>query len=225
MRILVVEDNKKVAGFIVKGLREESYAVDHAADGNEARTMALHTEYDAIILDLMLPGISGMEVLRSMRIAGIRAPVLILTARSSIGDKVEGLDAGADDYLTKPFSFDELLARLRALLRRGTDAVDNTLKLEDLSVDCVTREVCRGKDRVDLTAKEFALLVFLLRNEGRIMTRTSIIDHVWDMQYDSETNIVDVLVRYLRRKIDDDHPRKLIHTVRGVGYVMKSDEA
>jgi len=223
VRILIVEDNKKVAQFIVKGLREESYAVDHASDGAEGMELALTVEYDAIILDVMLPGMTGIEIVQALRREKILTPVLILTVKSRVDDKVAGLDSGADDYLTKPFSFDELLARLRALLRRNTSVADCKLELADLVVDCSKRLVSRDSKIIDLTPKEYALLVFLLRNQGRIMTRTSIIDHVWDMQYDSGTNIVDVLIRYLRRKLEDGYDLKLIHTIRGVGYVMKTD--
>lgn len=221
MRILVAEDNRKVAGFLVKGLEEESYAVDLVTDGKDAISALLHGQYDAVLLDIMLPTMNGIEVLKTARKSGVKTPVLVLTARDRIEQKVEGLDAGADDYLTKPFAFDELLARLRALLRRDNGKAENALQLADLSLDCVTREVRRGNSRINLTAKEYALLLFLMRNAGRIMTRTAIVDHVWDMQFDSESNIVDVLIRYLRRKIDDDHDVKLIHTVRSVGYVMK----
>jgi len=222
MRILVVEDNEKVAGFIVKGLREESYSVDHSLSGVEGLDLAGTVDYDAAILDVMLPDINGLAVLKEMRKLHIATPVLILTAKDSVSDKVDGLDAGADDYLTKPFAFDELLARVRALLRRGSQSSgDTTLRLADLAVDLATRVVTRGETSIDLTRKEFALLSFLLRNAGRVMTRSTILDHVWDIQYDSGTNIVDVLIRYLRRKIDDDYAPKLIQTVRGVGYVMK----
>ena len=221
MRILVAEDNRKVANFIVKGLREESYAVDLQADGKEAEYMAMTTDYDAVILDLMLPSKSGIDILKALRKAGNTTPVLVLTAKSKTSDKITGLDAGADDYLTKPFAFDELLARIRALLRRGSESSSYTLEAGDLVVDCASRAVTRGGAVIDLTQKEYALLLFLLQNKEHVMTRTSIIDHVWDMQYDSETNVVDVLIRYLRRKIDDDYEPKLIHTVRGVGYVLK----
>ncbi|MDA0323124.1 MAG: heavy metal response regulator transcription factor [Verrucomicrobia bacterium] len=221
MRVLVVEDHRRVANFIVKGLREESYAVDLADNGQDGFTMAKTTEYDCVILDLMLPGMSGLEVLRQLREKGVQTPVIVLTARDAVADKIAGLDSGADDYLTKPFAFDELLARMRALMRRRMAVLDVKLQIEDLSVDIVTREVRRGDTLIDLTPKEFALLEYLLRNKDRIMTRTSIIEHVWDMHYDSETNVVDVLIRYLRRKIDDDFSPKLIHTVRGVGYVLK----
>lgn len=221
MRVLVVEDNRKVAAFIVKGLQEEAWAVDHAMNGEDALRLVAHNDYDVVVLDLMLPGISGLQVLQSVRKSKKSLPVLILTAMDSVSDKVKGLDAGADDYLTKPFSFEELLARLRALLRRGSAQESNRLSLDDLVVDLLSREVRRGERRIVLTAKEYALLIFLLRNAGRVMSRTAIVGNVWDMQYDSETNVVDVLIRYLRRKIDDDSRVKLIHSVRGAGYVMK----
>ncbi len=222
MRILVVEDEKKVAAFIKRGLEQESYAVDIAHDGKEGELYAETNEYDVIILDIMLPGKSGLEVLKGLKEKGIKAPVLLLTARDSVEDKVEGLNLGADDYLTKPFAFEELLARLRALMRRGTYTTP-VLKFADLSLDPVTRKARRGDKEVELTVKEYALLEYLLRNPNRVLSRTVIAEHVWDQTFDSETNVVDVYINHLRNKLDKDFPKKLIHTVRGVGYVLKED--
>lgn len=223
MRVLVVEDHVSVANFIIKGLREERYAVDHARNGNEALELALVGEYDVMVLDLMLPGLSGMEVAQRLREHGETLPILMLTARDSVNDKVDGLDAGADDYLTKPFAFAELLARLRALLRRQSTFIDNVLTIADLRLDPTTHEVERAGARLELTTKEYALLEYLLRNKNRVVSRTAIIEHVWDMHFDSDTNIVDVYIRYLRRKVDEPFDGKLIHTVRGVGYVLREE--
>ena len=223
MRILVVEDHEKIASFIVKGLKEERYAVDSALDGDKGLSMALTDEYDLIILDIMLPGKSGYQVIEVLRDNKVKAPVLMLTAKDQIKDKVHGLDLGADDYLTKPFAFEELLARIRALLRRGEMITENRLTIADLVLDPVSHEVFRGETKIDLTVKEYGLLEYLLRNKGRIVTRTTIIEHVWDIHFDSDTNLVDVYIRYLRKKIDDDFEPKLIHTVRGVGYTLKEE--
>jgi heavy metal response regulator len=223
MRILVVEDERKVASFIRRGLTEEAHAVDVARDGEEALALAEAAPYDCIILDVMLPKRDGLSVLRALRARGRRTPVLLLTARDALEDKVGGLDSGADDYLTKPFAFEELLARVRALLRRGTPEGAGRLRVADLSLDPATRRVERGGQRIDLTAKEYALLEYLLRNRGRAVSRTMIAEHVWDLSFDSETNVIDVYVTYLRKKIDAGHAPKLIHTVRGVGYLL--DEA
>jgi len=221
VRILVVEDHEKVAQFIVKGLREERFAVDHAATGTDGLSMASVGEYDAIILDVLLPGRNGYDVVAELRSRGIATPVLMLTAKVQVEDRVRGLDAGADDYLTKPFAFAELLARVRALIRRRERDVPSPLTVADLSLDPVSHEVRRGDARVDLTSREYAVLEFLMRNRGRVVTRTSMIEHVWDMHFDSDTNLVDVYIRHLRAKLDDPFPLKLIHTVRGVGYVIK----
>ena len=221
MRILVVEDQAKVASFIVKGLKEERYAVDLAETGAAGLELAQLNPYDLIVLDVMLPEMNGYQVCEALRQKHIKTPIMMLTARDSVADKVRGLDAGADDYLTKPFSFDEFLARLRALLRRGQHLVEPKLSAADLQLDPVSHEVTRAGKRLELTAKEYGLLEFLLRNKNRIVTRTSIIEHVWDIHFDSDTNLVDVYIRYLRRKLDDDHEVKLIHTVRGVGYVIR----
>jgi heavy metal response regulator len=221
MRILVVEDQPAVASFIIKGLKEESYAVDHAPNGNDALDLAGLGEYDLIVLDVLLPGKSGIEVTKQLRGRGNSTPILMLTAMDAIADRVRGLDSGADDYLTKPFSFEEFLARVRALLRRGDRQVLSKLQLADLVMDPGRHEVTRAGRRIELTAKEYALLEYLLRNKGRILSRTSIIEHVWDLHFDSDTNVVDVYIRYLRKKVDEEHALKLIHTVRGVGYVLR----
>ncbi|MBI3084770.1 MAG: response regulator transcription factor [candidate division NC10 bacterium] len=223
MRILVVEDDRKVAGFIRKGLTEEGYAVDVASDGETGLAMGLDRLHDVIVLDVMLPGMPGFQVVRELRQAKVTTPVLLLTARDAVEDKVQGLDAGADDYLTKPFAFAELLARIRALLRRGTAARAPLLQVADLTLDPATRTVTRGREAISLTNREFALLEYLMRNAGRVLTRTMIAEHVWDYSFDSGTNVIDVYVNYLRKKIDAGRERKLIHTVRGVGYVLKAD--
>lgn len=223
MRILVVEDEKKVAAFIKRGLEQESYAVDVVEDGVEGQNFAEMNDYDAIILDIMLPGKNGLEVLKDLKASGVNSPVLLLTARDSVEDRVKGLNVGADDYLTKPFAFEELLARLRVLMRRGGYG-SPVLKFADLSLDPATRKARRGGIEVELTVKEYALLEYLLRNPNRVLTRTLIAEHVWDQSFDSETNVVDVYINHLRSKIDKDFPQKLIHTVRGVGYVLKTEE-
>jgi heavy metal response regulator len=223
MRILVIEDEKKVAAFIKRGLEQESYAVDTVYDGIDGQHYAEVNEYDAIILDIMLPGKSGMEVLKDIKAAGVTAPVLLLTARDTVEDRVKGLDLGADDYLTKPFAFEELLARLRVLLRRGAYGAP-MLQFGDLSLDPATRKAKRGDTEVELTVKEYALLEYLLRNPDRVLTRTLIAEHVWDQSFDNETNVVDVYINHLRSKVDKDPAKRLIHTVRGVGYVLKDGE-
>jgi len=223
MRLLVVEDEKKVANFIRKGLEEEGYAVDVALDGEVGLEMATDRVHDLIILDIQLPRLSGMELLRSLRAKRIATPVLLLTVRAAIEDKVLGLDAGADDYLTKPFSFRELVARVRALLRRRTGSSQTELRVADLTLDPVRHTVSRGSEKIELTAKEFALLDYFMRNPDRVLTRTMIAEHVWDYDFDSMTNVIDVYVNYLRRKIDSDREPKLIHTVRGVGYMLKTE--
>ena len=221
MRILVVEDEKKVAGFIKQGLEEEGYAIDVASDGREGLLMALDGVHDLIILDINLPKLDGLSVLREFRHRQGKTPVLLLTVRAAIEDKVLGLDTGADDYLTKPFSFQELLARIRALLRRRVEAGPPRLQVADLSLDPARRLVSRGTDRIDLSSKEFALLDYFMRNPGRVLTRTMIAEHVWDYDFDPMSNIIDVYVNYLRKKIDTGREPKLIHTVRGVGYVLQ----
>ncbi|MEE4114439.1 MAG: heavy metal response regulator transcription factor, partial [Desulfobacteraceae bacterium] len=218
---LLVEDEKKVASFIKKGLEEEGHAVDLADDGEAGLLMGLDDVHDLIILDINLPKKDGIEVLRTLRRKKKSTPVLLLTIRAAIEDKVIGLDTGADDYLTKPFAFQELLARVRALLRRRADAELPVLKVADLTLDPASRLVTRGKKTIELTAKEFSLLDYFMRNQGRVLTRTMISEHVWDYNFDTETNVIDVYVNYLRKKIDTGHDPKLIHTVRGAGYVLK----
>jgi heavy metal response regulator len=221
VRILVVEDERKVASFIKKGLEEEGYAVDVAADGEEGLAMALTRVHDLIILDVRLPKMDGLRVLQALRRDGMTAPVLLLTVRATIEDKVLGLDAGADDYLTKPFAFQELVARVRALLRRRMEAEPTVLRIGDLTLDPARRTVTRGGDKIDLTPREFALLDYFMRNPGRVLTRTMIAEHVWDYSFDTSTNVIDVYVNYLRKKVDAGREPKLLHTMRGVGYVLK----
>ena len=221
MRLLVVEDEKKVASFIKKGLEEEGYAVDLVSDGKTGLIMGLDGVHDLIILDVNLPRMDGLSVLQELRRKKITTPILLLTVRAAIEDKVLGLDTGADDYLTKPFAFQELLARVRALLRRRADAESPLLQVADLTLDPATRLVSRGDQKIELTAKEFALLSYFMRNPGRVLTRTMIAEHVWDYDFDPMTNVIDVYVNYLRKKIEAGGEEKLIHTVRGVGYVMK----
>jgi heavy metal response regulator len=225
MHVLVIEDEKKVASFIQRGLEAEHYSVDVAHDGESGLSRLFDEDYDLLILDVMLPKRDGLAVLREIRSRGVHIPVLLLTARDTLADKVEGLDQGADDYLTKPFAFEELLARVRALLRRGTQTQATTLTLADLSLDPVTRQVTRAGKKIDLTAKEFALLEFFLRNPGRVLSRAVIAQHVWGVDFDTFTNVIDVYVKYLRKKIDADLEPKLIHTVRGAGYVLKEAES
>jgi DNA-binding response OmpR family regulator len=225
VRILVVEDDRKVASFIRQGLHEEGHAVEVAKDGVEALELVLSDpDYDLVVLDVMLPGRDGFAVLKTLRGEKIAAPVLMLTARESVADRVAGLDLGADDYLTKPFAFDELLARVRALLRRRGGRHAAALKLDDLTLDPATHRVTRGERRVDLTAREYALLEYFLRNVGRVLTRVMIADHVWGIDFDSESNTIDVYVGYLRKKIERDGERRLLQTIRGAGYVMQLDE-
>ena len=223
MRILLVEDDRKVASFIRKGLTEEGYAVDLAYDGDTGLLMGLDRLHDVIVLDVMLPRKPGFQVLRELRQAKVATPVLLLTARDAVEDKVQGLDAGADDYLTKPFAFAELLARVRALLRRGAAAQAPVLQADDLILEPATRTVKRGGEAIGLTNREFALLEYFLRNPGRVLTRTMIAEHVWDYSFDAGTNVIDVYVNYLRKKIDAGREPKLIHTVRGVGYVLRAE--
>ena len=224
MRILLVEDDSGVAGFIVKGLTEERYAVDQSADGEEGYVMANAIDYDLIILDVMLPSLDGITICRRLRSQGKSIPIILLTAKDTIEDRVTGLDMGADDYLTKPFAFPELLARIRSLLRRGSGQPVTRLKVADLEMDPVTHQVWRAGQAQTLTNKEYAILEYLMRNENRVLTRSAIIEHVWDIQYDNLTNIVDVHIRSLRAKIDREFSIPLIHTVRGVGYVLKTPE-
>lgn len=224
MRLLLVEDEKKVAAFVVRGLEAERFAVDVAADGRSAIELANAYQYDLVILDLMLPEISGTEVLRRIRQNNAHVPVLVLTARDALGDKVEHFELGADDYLTKPFAFAELLVRVKALLRRGAVSRPNVLRVADLELDRLSQQIKRAGRRVELTGKEYALLEYLMLNAGRVLSRTMIIEHVWDQSFDGATNIVDVYVRHLRNKVDEGHERKLIRTVRGVGYAIGDEE-
>ena len=224
MRILVVEDDRKVSSFIRQGLQEEGHTVETAADGIAALDLLLEGEpYDLIVLDVLLPGRNGFAVLKAARKGGVRAPVLMLTARDTVADKVTGLDLGADDYLVKPFAFEELLARVRALFRRGAEPRTPVLRVADLTLDPATRKVARGERHIELTAREWTLLEYFMRNAGRILSRPMLVQHVWGLDFDPESNIVDVYVGYLRRKVDGPHERKLFHTVRGAGYVLKDD--
>ena len=221
MRILIVEDDKKVAGFIKKGLEEETYAVDVAYDGEEGFHLAAMNQYDLIILDLMIPKMDGLEVLTQLRDKKVSTPILLLTAKDAVDDKVTGLNKGADDYLTKPFAFSELLARIRSLLRRGQSETQTELKVGDLVLDMVSHKVSRNGEEIELTGKEYSLLEYFMRNEGKVLTRTMIAEHVWDYNFDTFTNVIDVYVNHLRKKIDKKYPDKLLHTLRGVGYVMR----
>jgi DNA-binding response OmpR family regulator len=220
MGMLLVEDEKKVADFVARGLRAERFSVDVAYDGTAGWEMASQRHYDLVILDLMLPGISGAELLRRLRQQGGTAAVLILTARDSTNDKVEIFEAGADDYLTKPFAFAELLVRVKALLRRPPPGRVHQFRVADLEVDRLTQQVRRGGKRIELTSKEYALLEYLTAHAGQVLSRTMIVEHVWDKSFENLTNIVDVYVRHLRSKIDDSFAPKLIHTVRGAGYCV-----
>jgi len=224
MRILLVEDEEKVSRFIVRGLEAERFAVDAIFDGTSGLDFATTYSYDLIILDLMLPGLSGTEALRRIRQINNSVPILVLTARDAVADKVENFEAGADDYLTKPFAFAELLVRVKALLRRGAVVRSSLLRIADLELDRLSQQVRRAGQRIDLTSKEYALLEYLMANAGRVLSRTMIIEHVWDESFDGLTNIVDVYVRHLRNKIDEPHEKKLIRTVRGVGYVISDEE-
>ena len=221
MRILLVEDEPSLLKIIERRLIEEGYNVDSAKDGRMAENFINSFEYDLIILDIMIPIIDGLTLLRKMRLNKIKTPVLFLTAKDTIEDRVIGLDSGADDYLVKPFSFDELLARVRSLLRRQSDVRDIILTADDLKVNTITREVKRGDKIIELTSKEYALLEFFLRNKNRVLTKHQIAEHVWNYNFEYNSNIVEVYVRYLRRKIDDEFKNKLIHTVRGGGYLFK----
>jgi heavy metal response regulator len=221
MRILVVEDEKKVARFIQQGLEEEHYTVDVAYDGADGLARTAGVAYDCIVLDVMLPKMTGIEVTHAYRARGGQSPILMLTAKTATEDKVAGLDSGADDYLTKPFAFAELLARIRSLLRRGAKEKSTLLAVADLELDTVTHKARRAGKPVDLTAKEYALLEFLMRNKDRVLSRTIISEHIWDYNFDTGTNLIDVYVNHLRNKVDAGFDTRLIHTVRGVGYVMR----
>lgn len=223
MKILIVEDEPKTAGYLHRGLLEQGYSVDIARDGIDGRHLALEFDYDVIVLDVMLPGIDGYAILRELR-KRKQTPVIMLTARDGIDDRVQGLQAGADDYLVKPFSFLELLARLQALTRRGRSAAVAQLRIGDLEVDLFARKAWRDGQRLDLTAKEFALLATLARHHGEILSKTVIAELVWDVNFDSDANVVEVAVKRLRSKLDDPFPRKLLHTIRGMGYVLEVRE-
>jgi two-component system copper resistance phosphate regulon response regulator CusR len=223
MRFLVVEDEQRIADFLKRGLESAGYAVDTAPDGKSAMDMVHGTDYDLIILDMMLPDMDGLRVLERIRNRKTSPPVLILSARGSVDDRVKGLELGADDYLVKPFAFVELLARVRVLLRRGAPTPER-LQIGDLVLDCIRRRVTRAGEAIELAPKEFSILEYLMRNRGRPLSRTMIVEHVWDMDYDGLTNIVDVYIRHLRSKIDDKWPVKLLHTVRGIGYMLDAPE-
>jgi heavy metal response regulator len=223
VKILVVEDERKVAKFLKQGLEEERYAVDVAHDGVQGEAMATTGSYDLIILDILLPKKDGIVLLQDIRSKQVKTPVLMLTAKSAIEDRVEGLDSGADDYLTKPFAFAELVARVRSLLRRGAAEKSTILKISDLQLDTVTHKARRADTSIDLTGKEYALLEYFMRNVNRVLTRTILSEHIWNYNFDTGTNVVDVYVNHLRSKIDDGFEKKLLHTIRGVGYVLKDD--
>ena len=224
MRILVIEDERKVSNFLRQALEEEQYAVDQAFDGDEGFTLATSCDYDLIVLDLMLPRKSGVQLLKALRTEHYRTPVLVLTAKDAVKEKVAVLDAGGDDYLTKPFSVDEFLARTRALLRRGKTEAEGVLRVADLTLNPATRGVSRGGRRIELTNKEYALLEYFLRNPGRVLSRSQIAEHVWNLNFDTGTNVIDVYVASLRQKIDKDETVKLIKTARGVGYLLSADD-
>ncbi len=221
MRVLVVEDEVKMAGLLRRGLQEEGYAVDVAATGGEAEWAAVENPYDAIVLDVMLPDVDGFTVCRRLRVAGCWAPILMLTARDAVSDRVDGLDAGADDYMTKPFAFTELLARLRSLMRRGSSERPAVLEAGDLTLDPAARRVRRGDVDIELTAREFALLEYFLRHQGEVLSRSRILEHVWDFAFDGDSNVVDVYVRYLREKVDRPFGCRSLETVRGAGYRLR----
>lgn len=220
MRVLVVEDDKKIASFVVNGLKQNGFAVDHSLDGEEALILAETTPFDAAVVDLMLPKLDGLSLIQRMRSKGSRIPILILSAKGSVDDRVKGLQSGGDDYLTKPFAFSELLARIQALIRRSTQSTEPTkLTVGDLTLDLLTRQVTRGSETVELQSREFTLLEYLMRNAGRTVTKTMVLEHVWDYSFDPQTNVVDVLIHRLRAKIDPDKTR--LHTIRGVGYAIR----
>ena len=222
MKILVVEDEAKIASFIKRGLKEEGYTVDTAGDGEEGHFLATTNEYDLLILDIMLPKMDGLKLCSALRKEGVRSPIIMLSARGEVKDKVLGLDRGADDYLAKPFEFEELLARVRAQLRKEKDGDPKRYETGDLTLDLASQEVRRGKKIVTLTTREFSLLAYLMRHAGQVVSRTMLAEHVWDTHFDSSSNVIDVYINYLRAKIDGGQPVKLIHTVRGRGYTLKA---
>jgi two-component system OmpR family response regulator len=223
MRILLVEDDPKIATFVLKGLKAEGFAVDHADDGEKGLDLALTEPYAAAIVDVMLPKLNGLELIKTVRREKVKTPVIVLSAKGAVEDRVKGLQTGADDYLAKPFAFSELLARVQALIRRSTDAAEpSRLAFADLSMNLITREVRRGEALIELQPLEFSLLEYLLRNAGRVVSKTMIMENVWDYNFDPQTNVVESRVYKLREKIDKDFPVKLIHTVRGVGYALKA---
>lgn len=222
MRVLVVEDDKKIASFVMNGLKQAGFAVDHAGDGEEGVHLAMHESYDAAVIDIMLPKLDGLSLIDEIRRSGVKTPVLILSARRTVDDRVKGLEAGGDDYLTKPFAFSELLARVQALIRRSSGSTGATyLKTGDLSMDLLTRRVVRAGEDIELQPKEFSLLEYFMRNPGRVVSKTLIMEHIYDYNFDPQTNVVDVLVCRLRNKLDKDFDNKMIQTIRGVGYVLK----
>lgn len=224
MRILLVEDDMKISSFILKGLKEAGFAVDHAADGEDGLHLALHEPYDAAVIDIMLPRLDGLSIIEELRRQKINTPLIILSAKRSVDDRVKGLQMGGDDYLTKPFSFSELLARVQALIRRASGASETTrLTVGDLSLNLLTREVSREGKKIDLQAREFALLEYLMRNTGRVVSKTMIMEHVWNYDFVPLTNVVEARICMLRDKIDQDFDQKLIQTIRGAGYVLKED--
>lgn len=223
MRILVVEDDDKISSFITSGLKQAGFAVDRAQDGDEGLHLALTEPYDVAVVDIMLPRVDGLSLIEQMRHKGVSTPVIILSAKRSVEDRIKGLETGSDDYLTKPFSFSELLARIQALIRRHTRSPKaSVLSVGDLSLNMLTREVVRGGIKIELQPKEFSLLEYLMRNSGRVVSKTMILEHVWDYNFDPQTNVVDVMIWRLRNKVDRDFEKKMIHTIRGVGYVLKN---
>ena len=223
MRLLLVEDDLKIASFLLKGLKEAGFAIDHAADGEDGLHLALNEPYDVDIIDIMLPKLNGLMLIKEMRRQKINTPVIVLSAKRSIDDRIKGLQTGSDDYLTKPFSFSELLARVQALIRRASGASESAiLEIADLSMNLLTREVLRANKKIDLQPREFSLLEYLMRNAERVVSKTMILEHVWDYSFDPQTDVVDVLICRVRSKIERDFDKKLIHTIRGVGYVLKA---
>ncbi len=223
MKLLVIEDEKKIANLLLKGLKEHDFEVDVCHDGNEGYAKAMSHPYDAIVLDIMLPGLDGLSLLRQLREKKVTTPVMVLTARGNVDERVEGLNSGADDYLAKPFAMDELVARLRALMRRVTGENISLYKVGDLMMNLVSREVLRGTRKIELTPREFRLLEFLMRAPGQVLTRTQIIERVWEYHFDPGTNLVDVYIQRLRRKVDDGEDKKIIHTERGIGYTVRPE--